>query len=274
MAPWDLMQEGKQSSHSCLCACRRWLLRASCQQQPPSPRSGIDEEQGGLVQRGLQWCDGGGDIAGGSEMWFWRPREPAWLWEQGLRQPFPISSKSQQAFRTGPCESTAGGREKKSRRRGLNPSQSLFGKLLVDKNLLIFLGRTPGLVFTACHRRLALGRRQPGAARLQSGQQSGRCHAVPTPGYPLGHAKRKRGEVSCSLHPTPSWPRLPGSAERGLTGQFGDRNASLLGRDGAQPLVCWAKPAELLPGCATLCLMVVLAAWRCHALLPSAVPAW
>lgn len=63
VAPQDLIRGGKQSSHSCLCACRRRLLQASCQRQPLSPQSRIHEEQGVLVQRGPHWCDGGGDIA-------------------------------------------------------------------------------------------------------------------------------------------------------------------------------------------------------------------
>lgn len=63
MAPQDLARGGKQSSHSCLCACRHRLLWASCQQQPLSLQSRINEEQGVLVQRGPPWCDGGGDIA-------------------------------------------------------------------------------------------------------------------------------------------------------------------------------------------------------------------
>lgn len=42
-------------------------------------------------------------------------------------------------------------------------------------------------------------------------------------------------------------------------GQFGDRDTSILGWDGAQPLDCWAQTAELLlAGSAICCLMMPL----------------
>lgn len=85
-------------------------------------------------------------------MWFWRLYEPEWLsGNKEFSNPSPYPSKSQKAFRTAPWVSAAGGREKKSLRRGLNPeSQNLFRKLLVDKSCLIFLGRTLEVVFAAC----------------------------------------------------------------------------------------------------------------------------
>ena len=101
-------------------------------------------------------------------------------WERGVQQPFPTSSKPQKAFRTASWVSTAGGREKKSLRRGLNPLlQSPFGKLLVDKRLLILLGRTLGLVSAACHRHLAFSRQRPGGAHAAGSKGRPRCTRGP-----------------------------------------------------------------------------------------------
>lgn len=120
---------------------------------------------------------------------------------------------------------------------------------LVHESLSVFPGRTSGLVLAACHRHLALGRQllvalalpaaqqRTGPAALtlwpQSRQRSRNRRAMRPLGIPLGYGKGKRGRISQSLCPKSLWLQLPGSAECWLKGQLGDKDAYLLGRDGA-----------------------------------------
>lgn len=154
----------------------------------------------------------------------------------------PRIQRVAEAFRTAPCRSTAEGREKKSLRRGLNPSQSLFGRLSGNKSLLVFLGRTQAgfhSLSPTSSVKVAVPWQSPCcwwqrwavkdpsstacdfAAAKRTVKQALPLHSGPWI-TPLGYGQGKRGKVSWSFHPTRSWLQLPVSSECGLKGQFGD----------------------------------------------------
>lgn len=152
-----------------------------------------------------------------------------------------------EGFQDSPVGKHCRRRREKSIRCGLNLLQSLFGKLLIDKSLLIFLGLTLVQVFAACHQHPVSGWQCPAGLSLpaagpakgsqpcspqpppESGQWGTPCHTL---GTPLGYGKWMTSQVSWSFCPTSLWFQLPESAECWLKGQPGDRDVSLLGSSG------------------------------------------
>lgn len=123
---------------------------------------------------------------------------------------------------------------------GLNPLQSLFGKLPIDKSLLIFLSVTLVLVFAAFHQHAVSSRALTAGSRAGKGltallptaptQERAVRPALPHPGHPTWRWEVDEGSsvlVLLSL-----WLQLPESAECWLEGQPGDRDISLLGSSG------------------------------------------
>lgn len=153
----------------------------------------------------------------------------------------------QKAFRTALWVNIAGGRREKSVRCGLNLLQCLFGKLLIDKSLLIFLSLTLLLVFAACHSHPVSGQQSPVGVSLPAAgqvrgsqphspqpptqeQAAGQC--LPHPGHPTWIREMDEGSNVLVLLSRSLWLQLPESAECWLKGQPGDRDISLLGGSG------------------------------------------
>lgn len=176
-------------------------------------------------------------------MQFWRTQEPARLsGNKGCSNPSPCPAEG---FQDSPVGKHCRRKREKSVRCSLNLLQCLFGKLLIDKSLLIFLGLTLVLVFAACHPHLLSSQQCPVGLSLPALQAQGSQPHCPQPppqstqwgrpchtlGTLLGYGKGMRARVSCSLCSS-LWLQLPESAECWLKGQPGDRDISLPGSSG------------------------------------------
>lgn len=130
-----------------------------------------------------------------------------------MQQPFPVSS-FQDSLMGKHCRR----KREKSVRCGLNLLQCLFGKLLIDKSLLIFLGLTLVLAFAACHPHLVSSQQcLAGLSLLAAGQARGSQPHSPQPppesrqwgrpchtlGTPPGYRRWIRSQVSWSFYPGP-----------------------------------------------------------------------
>lgn len=113
-------------------------------------------------------------------MQFWRTCEPAQVSEnKGCSSPSPCPAEG---FQDSPAGKYCRRKREKSVRCGLNLLQCLFGKLLIDKSLLIFLGLTLVLVFAACHPHLVSSQQCPARLSLMAaGQAKGSQPQSPQP---------------------------------------------------------------------------------------------
>lgn len=132
-------------------------------------------------------------------MQFWRTHEPAQLsGNKGCSNRSPCPAEG---FQDSPVGKHCRRKREKSVRCGLNLLQCLFGKLLIDKSLLIFLSLTLVLVLAACHPHPVSSQQCPvGLSLRAAGQAKGLTAPLPTT------PTQEQAVGQCLPHPGhPTW---------------------------------------------------------------------